>query len=87
MASTPSPPVVQKVVADAAQRAGVPAEQVRVVRVEEREWRDSSLGCPEPGKVYTQVITPGLLVLVEAGGRQYEYHTGRGESFVLCSRP
>lgn len=83
------PPEVQQIVeqirADAAQRAGVPASQVSVQRVEERAWSDTSLGCPRPGELYAQVITPGYLVVVQAGGRRYEYHTDAGRRFVLCS--
>lgn len=76
------------VLRDAASRLGVPASQLSVVRVEARQWSDSSLGCPQPGLLYAQVITPGYLVLVGGGGRQpLEFHTdARGTRVVECTR-
>jgi hypothetical protein len=72
---------------DVAQRAGVPATQIRLVEVEEVEWRDGSLGCPEPGMMYPQVITPGFRFVIQAGGEAYNYHTDRGSRVILCERP
>jgi hypothetical protein len=48
-------------------------------------WNDSSLGCPQPGMMYTQVITPGLRVMVEADGKSYDYRFGREDVPKLCS--
>jgi hypothetical protein len=48
------------------------------------DWSDTSLGCPEPGMMYAQVITPGFLVMIEAEGQQYEYHTDESRFVVLC---
>ena len=58
-----------------------------MLKVEAVEWRDSSLGCPEPGKAYLQVITPGYLFVLEAGGKTYEYHADRGNRVILCENP
>ena len=63
---------------------GLKAEEIAVVSAESREWRDGSLGCPKPGMTYTQVITSGYLIILEAGGRQYEFHTSTGNAGVLC---
>ncbi|MGB9724230.1 MAG: hypothetical protein ACP5OO_11615 [Chloroflexia bacterium] len=82
----PAQPLVEAVVADLAGRLNLPPEQIRVVQVEERMWPDSSLGCPRPGEMYLQVITPGYRILLEAGGRQYDYHTGSQAHFVLCEK-
>ncbi len=41
-------------------------------------------GLPRPGEFYIQVITPGYLIVLQAGGRQYEYHTDSGQDFTLC---
>jgi hypothetical protein len=54
-----------------------------VLRTEAREWPDRSLGCPKPGVGYAQVITPGLLIVVQARGRSFEYHTDDDE-VTLC---
>ncbi|MBI3943224.1 MAG: hypothetical protein HY326_09445 [Chloroflexi bacterium] len=58
------------------------------VNVEEVEWRDSSLGCPEPGKMYLQVITPGYRVVLQKDGETIEVHTDKsGERIVICNMP
>ena len=68
----------------ASARLGVPVEQVSVERAEAREWSDSSLGCPQPGRMYAQVITPGYLVVVAGGGKRLEYHTDMRGLAVFC---
>jgi hypothetical protein len=64
---------------------GVPREHLSVSRIEAREWRDSSLGCPRPGQFYAQVITPGYLVVVSGAGRQMEVHTDLRGHAMVCS--
>lgn len=84
---TPDPrsqPVVDAVLKAASTRLNIPAAQLRVERVESREWNDSSLGCPQPGMMYAQVITPGYLVVVAGGGKRLEYHTDTAGRAVLC---
>ena len=49
---------------DAAERQGLVVADIRVTLVQRVEWRDSSLGCPKPGAMYMQVITPGYRVLL-----------------------
>ena len=39
------------------------------------EWPDASLGNPQPGMVYAQVVTPGYKIILSARGQQYEYHS------------
>ncbi|MFP5347701.1 MAG: hypothetical protein ACLGIA_11835 [Actinomycetes bacterium] len=89
--SHPGPPAAggaaEVAVRDLADRVGVAPDQVSVVRVEEVTWNDSSLGCPKPGMFYAQVITPGSLIVLETGGRSYEYHAADGRPPVLCERP
>lgn len=59
--------------------------QVEALTVEPVDWSDASLGCPEPGKVYAQVITPGYRVLLKAEEEKYELHTDEsGRSVVIC---
>ena len=73
--------------ADVVQRTGVPAESLVFAEVASREWNDSSLGCPQPGFQYLQVITLGWFIVVEAGDETFEYHTnGSGSSVVLCRK-
>lgn len=51
--------------------------------VEARQWRDSSLGCPQPNAFYLQVITTGYAVLLEAEGQVHEVHVA-GNNAVVC---
>jgi hypothetical protein len=67
-----------------AAETGAAPQEISVVSIEEREWSDSSLGCPAPGMMYTQVITPGYMVVLEAGGERHTVHTDRSGRAVLC---
>jgi hypothetical protein len=80
----PSDALVRMAVDDAAQRAGATPSDVTVLRVEPREWPDRSLGCPQPGVGYAQVLTPGLLIVVQVRDQQLEYHADEGH-VILCS--
>ena len=70
--------------ADASRRTGAAPGDVRIARIEAREWPDRSLGCPRPGMGYAQAITPGYLIVAEAAGQQLEYHTDHAQ-VMLCS--
>ena len=61
-------PMLDRIRADAAQRAGVILDQVKVLTVESVTWSDGSLGCPEPGMMYTQALVRGYRVRVDAAG-------------------
>jgi hypothetical protein len=87
--SSPSPTAgqpaeAQKALADAAAHLGVNAEMLTVVQVEAKQWPDASLGCPQPGQFYAQVVTPGYLILIRGDGHELEYHTDQRETIVLC---
>lgn len=76
--------VVRLAVEDLSKRLGLAPGEIRLVSVEAVEWRDASLGCPQPGMMYAQVITPGFRVVLEAGGQEYNYHTDMDRFVVLC---
>ena len=69
--------------ADASARTGVAATAWVVIEVTQVDWPDSSLGCPQPGMMYTQVVTPGYLIKLRSGSRTLEYHSGPRE-VVFC---
>jgi hypothetical protein len=79
-----SNPLVQRAIEDAARTTGVEPGSVRVLSVEARDWPDASLGCPKPGMMYAQVITPGFLIALEAGGRRLEYHADSDRRLEQC---
>jgi len=76
--------IIQLAQKDLAQRLSLAPEAIRLVSVKAMEWSDASLGCPQPGMMYAQVITPGFRAVLEAEGQTYEYHTDAGRSVVLC---
>lgn len=69
-----------------AEKLGLPKGEIQVLEVESVEWPDTSLGCPEPGMMYAQVITPGFRVRLRAGGKTYVFHTD-GLRAVTCGVP
>ncbi|MFN8590892.1 MAG: ferritin-like domain-containing protein [Thermomicrobiales bacterium] len=72
------------VVAAIAAELGVAASTVQVVAVEPRTWPDASLGCPEPGHAYAQVITPGYVVTINSGGKEMTFHTDQSGNIARC---
>lgn len=80
----PGARLVQRARQALADRLGLALEAVTVESVEEVTWRDSALGCPAPGMMYLQVLTPGYRIVLEAEGEEYTYHTDRGNQLVLC---
>jgi hypothetical protein len=76
--------VVRLAVEDLARRLGTSPEDILVISVEAVQWSDTSLGCPLPGMMYAQVITPGFRVTLKAGGETYDYHADRADRVVLC---
>jgi hypothetical protein len=73
--------------ADLARQQGLPFDTITVQSVEPMDWSDASLGCPQEGFMYAQVITPGYLIILEAQGQTYEYHTDeQGTNVVLCEQ-
>ncbi|WP_134774381.1 hypothetical protein [Ornithinimicrobium flavum] len=78
---------VQQAVADEAERRGVPVEEVTVAGYAEVTWRDGSLGCPQPGMMYTQALVPGHQLVLEVDGEYASYHAGRTGAFTYCADP
>lgn len=76
--------ILDPILDEAASLADVPVSEVTVVRAEQTVWNDGSLGCPEPGMMYTQALVDGYWVEVEAGGETYDFRVGSNGSFRLC---
>jgi hypothetical protein len=71
-----------------AAQLGVRLDEIKVVSVDSTEWANGCLGVEMPGKMCTQVITPGYRVVFEVGNTQYEYHTDEvGGSVILATVP
>jgi hypothetical protein len=88
-ASTPSDPALQTLIklasADLAQRLSISVTQINFIEAMPVEWPDASLGCPQPGVMYLQVITPGYRIRLEAAGQEHSYHADRGTRVIYCN--
>lgn len=79
--------IVSSVLADASRLSDLPEESLSVVRAEAVDWPDGSLGCPEPGKLYTQAIVAGYWVIVESPDRVFDYRITADGRLELCEDP
>ncbi len=73
--SEQSAKVVELAKKDLAEKLQIPVTSIQVLRIISTEWQDTSLGNPEHGMVYAQVITPGYVILLLAENQIYEYHS------------
>jgi hypothetical protein len=64
---------------------GVSAERISVSRATAVEWSDGSMGCPEPGIMYTQALIRGYWVELQVGDLVIDYRTAGEDSFRVCS--
>lgn len=78
------PEIYAQAAAEAAAVANVGLDQVSVVRAEAVTWNDGSLGCPEPGQLYTQVLTPGYWLVLRAGGQEFDFRASDRGGLKLC---
>ncbi len=76
--------VRRAVVADAAQRFKVVQNAVVVARAEQVTWSDGALGCPEPGRMYTQALVPGYRLVAKTGTEEMVYHTDSRGQVRVC---
>ena len=80
--------VVDAAVTDLADHLDVPPEEIAVASAQEVTWGDTSLGCPQPGQRYTQVVTEGVRIELVHDGTTFAYHAGGGRPGpFLCEDP
>ncbi len=51
--------------------------KLELMKKEYVTWNDGSLGCPMPGKNYTQALVPGYLFLIQYENLILEIHADR----------
>jgi hypothetical protein len=73
--------------ADLATRLGRSVDAARVIRAEQVVWPDGSIGCAQPGGIYTQATVVGYLVEIEFDGKRYRYHSALHGTPIYCERP
>jgi hypothetical protein len=76
--------ILDRIVADLTDRTGAARAAVSLLRAEQVVWNDGSLGCPQPGMMYTQALVSGYWVVLETGGREYDYRATEGGYFMVC---
>ncbi len=76
--------VVRAARADAARRTGAAAESLALISAESVTWSDGSLGCPQPGVMYTQALVPGYRVRLRGPEGEMDYHASARGALVLC---
>lgn len=87
----PATPALRKLVeqarVDLAKRLSIDPEHVDFAELETVTWGDSSLGCPQPGMSYLQVLSEGYIVRLRIEKRVYQYHAKVGGRPFLCQKP
>lgn len=78
---------VQQAVADEAARTGAPASAVELIGYADVTWSDGSLGCPQPGMMYTQALVDGRQLVLAVDGQLASYHAALNGPFTYCSAP
>ena len=54
-------------------KTGIDIENIVTKSIKETLFDDASLGVPEAGVTYEAIVTPGYIIMLEAGGDLYEY--------------
>jgi hypothetical protein len=71
--------------AEAAAAANASIDQVELVRGERVTWSDGSLGCPEPGQMYTQALVPGFWLILRVGEQEFDFRASEQGQLKLCA--
>ena len=79
-------PLIDQAVSDLASRLKIDASKIEAISAESKTWPDGSLGCPQPGIAYTQVMVDGSLIQLSANGTTYSYHSGGSRAPFLCQK-
>jgi hypothetical protein len=78
--------LLENILTDLQEREGIGREEIVIEQAEAIVWRDGSIGCPQPGMMYLQVLTPGYLVVLRVGDDLYHYHAAKSGDFLLCEQ-
>jgi hypothetical protein len=76
-----------RILADLETRTGAARDTFRLIRAESVVWSDGSLGCPQPGVFYTQMLVEGYWIVYQVGDQLFDYRASQGGDFRLCETP
>lgn len=75
---------VEQAVSDLAERLDIDRDEIELADAEFVTWSDGSLGCPEPGHMYTQALVPGYRIRLHVGKEIHAYHGARDRDPFYC---
>lgn len=78
--------LVEQAKRDLAHRLNISEDQITLLEAKAVLWPDASLGCPQPDMVYQQITYEGVFILLQAGEREYDYHSGGSRDLFLCEK-
>lgn len=76
--------LLSSILKDLSKRTGTAIEKIYVIQAQAIVWNDGSLGCPQPGVMYTQALVNGYRVILEVGVQKYDYHAADNGYYFLC---
>jgi hypothetical protein len=62
---------------DLAGRLGLDESAIEEVSVTDKDFPDMSLGAPTDGEMSAQMISTGWKIMLDAGGKEYEYRADK----------
>jgi len=62
---------------DLAGRLGLDENAIEEVSVTDKDFPDMSLGAPTDGEMSAQMISTGWKIMLDAGGKEYEYRADK----------
>ena len=79
--------LLDKIYADLEGHSGASRSEFNLLVAESVEWPDGSLGCPEPGQMYTQALVNGYRIVIGVADQKYDYRASEKGFFKLCPGP
>jgi len=76
--------MIEAALDDAANRSTTARAAITVTSAEAVTWPDGSLGCPQPGMMYTQALVAGYRIVLQAGEQTLNYHAMSRGKPVFC---
>jgi hypothetical protein len=79
-------PVADKAIGSLLNTPGlnIAPSQITVVSATEEIFPNTALGCEKEGMAYSEVISPGYKVLLQANELFYDYRLDKADQVVLC---
>jgi len=67
---------IEMATSDLAKKLAIRKENITLKDVTQKDWSNTSLGCPKRDMLYAQVIVPGYVIVLDVSGTTYTYHAG-----------